>query len=963
LILIKPIIQLKNYSTNKVKNADRKKWGDNMSQIKKWFILILLVLVGGITFLGAGVNLVTDWWWFGSIGFLSSFLTILKGKIVFKLGAWLLITGFIFINLLFTKRKVIEFWERVKHSQEEDEDNIIELNTSEASTRWMKLITPGRVTIVYLLLSLFVGFIFSNFGINGWELLLKFINSTPFGEVDPLFSKDIGFYLFKLPFHKLIYQLLSLSVVVSALLAGIIYFITATGNSFLERLNRKQIKYHLSILLAIFFAVKAWGYRLDMFDLLYSSRGVVFGASYTDVNAQLLSFKILMVISAVIALFSLVNIFMRDMKFIIGGIVTLFLASLVVGGVYPALIQQYIVEPNEIAKESPYIKHNIDFTRRAFNLNKIKEKDFPIKEEINYQDLEENPETVSNIRLWDSRPLKATYQQLQEIRSYYTFNDIDVDRYKIDGELRQVMLGARELDQDLLSQRAQTWVNQKLNYTHGFGVAMSPVSKVTSSGLPKFTIKDIPPQSKHIKVSQPRIYYGESTNEYIIANTKAEEFDYPQGDTNKYNTYQGSGGVKLNSLVKKVAFSFKYGTLKILLNSDITTDSQLMFNRNIKTRVRKVAPFLTYDQDPYLVINDSGQLYWIQDAYTTSRRYPYSEPHTRNGTNYIRNSVKVAINAYTGEMDFYVVDKEDPIIKTYQKIFPELFTSWSDMPEGLKDNLRYPEELFKLQTQVYNNYHMTNPRVFYNQEDVWNTPRESYGKLDVEGGQVSVSQESAITMEPYYALMNLPEAERESFILMLPFTPVEKNNLISWLAAKSSPEDYGELILYKFSKQKLVYGPMQIEAKIDQHSEISRQLSLWNQRGSEVIRGNLLTIPIGESILYIEPIFLQAEQSKLPELKRVIASTGERVVMQPTLSAAIRDLFNIKRQSEAPAEKEVEETPEVVQPGTIQNLVSEISDLYKEAQEEQRQGNWSKYGELIQELEEKINNLKQQVNE
>ncbi len=934
-----------------------------MSQIKKWFILILLVLVGGITFLGAGVNLATDWWWFGSIGFLSSFLTILKGKIVFKLGAWLLITGFIFINLLFTKRKVIEFWERVKHSQEEDEDNIIELNTSEASTRWMKLITPGRVTIVYLLLSLFVGFIFSNFGINGWELLLKFINSTPFGEVDPLFSKDIGFYLFKLPFHKLIYQLLSLSVVVSALLAGIIYFITATGNSFLERLNRKQIKYHLSILLAIFFAVKAWGYRLDMFDLLYSSRGVVFGASYTDVNAQLLSFKILMVISAVIALFSLVNIFMRDMKFIIGGIVTLFLASLVVGGVYPALIQQYIVEPNEIAKESPYIKHNIDFTRRAFNLNKIKEKDFPIKEEINYQDLEENPETVSNIRLWDSRPLKATYQQLQEIRSYYTFNDIDVDRYKIDGELRQVMLGARELDQDLLSQRAQTWVNQKLNYTHGFGVAMSPVSKVTSSGLPKFTIKDIPPQSKHIKVSQPRIYYGESTNEYIIANTKAEEFDYPQGDTNKYNTYQGSGGVKLNSLVKKVAFSFKYGTLKILLNSDITTDSQLMFNRNIKTRVRKVAPFLTYDQDPYLVINDSGQLYWIQDAYTTSRRYPYSEPHTRNGTNYIRNSVKVAINAYTGEMDFYVVDKEDPIIKTYQKIFPELFTSWSDMPEGLKDNLRYPEELFKLQTQVYNNYHMTNPRVFYNQEDVWNTPRESYGKLDVEGGQVSVSQESAITMEPYYALMNLPEAERESFILMLPFTPVEKNNLISWLAAKSSPEDYGELILYKFSKQKLVYGPMQIEAKIDQHSEISRQLSLWNQRGSEVIRGNLLTIPIGESILYIEPIFLQAEQSKLPELKRVIASTGERVVMQPTLSAAIRDLFNIKRQSEAPAEKEVEETPEVVQPGTIQNLVSEISDLYKEAQEEQRQGNWSKYGELIQELEEKINNLKQQVNE
>ncbi|GAB6098411.1 UPF0182 family protein [Halanaerocella petrolearia] len=927
--------------------------------LNKLLIIPIVLFIISSIFLNLGVNFYTDLLWFKGLNFSDSFWTIIQNKIGFKLGTWLLISIIIFINLLFTKKKVVEFWENLKKKQEEKDSDIIELNPVD-SNKWLEILTPGRATFIYLLLSLVVGFIFSNVSANDWQLALKFFNSTLFGKTDPLFNKDIAFYVFKLPFYNLLYQILTLTVVLSGFISGAIYLLTASGSSFLSKLNDNHIKSHMSILLSAFFLLKAWGYRLNMFRLLYSERGVVFGASYTDVNAQLLALKVLSILTIIIAIFIFTNIFFKNMKFIIGGIITLFIASILLGNIYPGLVQQYQVEPNEIAKESPYIKHNIKFTREAYNLDEIEEREFPVKERMTYQDIKNNPTTINNIRLWDSRPLKSTYSQLQEIRSYYSFNDIDIDRYKVDGEVKQVMLGARELNQDLLSNQAQTWVNKRLNYTHGFGMAMSPVNEVTKEGLPKFIVKDIPSQSKGIKIKQPRIYYGELTNEYVVSNTKAKEFDYPQGDINQYVNYQGTGGIKLDSIIKKVAFSLKYNTLKLLLNNDITNDSRLMFRRNIKSRVQRIAPFLKYDQDPYLVVGEDGRFYWVQDAYTTTSLYPYSEP--QRWGNYIRNSVKVVIDAYNGDIKFYIVDRSDPIIQTYQKIFPDLFTSFKDMPTGLKDNIRYPVDLFKIQAQMYNNYHMQNPKVFYNKEDLWNTPQESYSEAGQDNSKLTnYRSDSEIKMQPYYVLMNLPQETKRNFLLMQPFTPVKKNNLNAWLAAKSNPEDYGKLILYKFPKQKLIYGPMQIEARIDQDSSISKQLSLWNQRGSQVIRGNLLTIPIDQSLLYVEPIYLQAEQSKLPELKRIIVSYGERLAMAPNLKLALRKLFGITKDREEPEVEEPLEPAEGVEPATVKGLVTEIDKLYNQTQDALKAGNWSQYGELITELKEKIDNLKSKV--
>ncbi|GAB6138599.1 UPF0182 family membrane protein [Halanaerobaculum tunisiense] len=921
-----------------------------MNKLKKLLILLITVFIVSSIFLGLGVNFFTDWLWFENLNFADTFWTIITGKIGFKLGTWLLVSSIVLINLLVTKPKVMDFWQRIKERKENQGEDVVELNPVESS-KWLKFITPGKITLVYLFASLVIGFIFSNVSSRGWEVLLKFLNSTSFGQTDPLFSKDLGFYIFKYPFYNLLYQLLSLALILSGVVSGAIYLLTSSGSSFFNKLNSNHIKYHLSILLAIFFGLKAWGYRLDMFKLLYSGRGVVFGASYTDVNAQLLALKVLFVISIIVAIFIFSNIFFKNLKFIIGGVVALVVASLVLGNLYPTFIQQYQVEPNEINREAPYIKHNIEFTQQAYNLDEIEEREFPIEEKMTYEDITNNQTTVDNIRLWDTRPLKSTYGQLQEIRSYYSFNDIDVDRYKINGDLQQVMLGARELNQDLLPDRAQTWVNKRLNYTHGFGLAMSPVNKVTAGGQPEFIIQDVPPKSKGPQIKQPRIYYGELTNEYVVANTKAQEFDYPQGNKNKYYTYQGSGGIKLDSLAKKVGFALKYGTLKLLLNNDITADSRLMFRRNIKSRVQRVAPFLRYDQDPYLVIGDKDRLYWIQDAYTTTNLYPYSEP--QDWGNYIRNSVKVVIDAYTGQMKFYVVDSSDPLIQTYQKIFPELFTAQSEMPQKIKDHLRYPVDLFNIQTQMYNNYHMRDPKVFYNKEDLWNIPQESY--TDIENQNNTTTTGSQVDMEPYYILMNLSEEQKEEFLLMLPFTPQKKNNLNAWLAAKPN----GELVLYRFSKQELIYGPMQIEARIDQDSNISKQLSLWNQQGSNVIRGNLLTIPLGKSLLYVEPIYLQAEQGELPELKRVIVSHGEGLAMARNLELAIQKLFGVTKEDQE--ETRADLPPETEQSATVKSLIAEIDDLYQQAQEESQAGNWSQYGELLQELEDKLNKLKDRV--
>jgi len=621
------------------------------------------------------------------------------------------------------------------------------------------------------------------------------------------------------------------------------------------------------------------------------------------------------------------------------GLAVLVGVSILLGGIYPTIIQSAVVLPNEGTKERPYILNNIEATRVAYGLDKIREEEFPVKEGISFEDIEKNDKIISNIRLWDWRPIKQTLKQIQAIRLYYDFNSVDMDRYYFNGNYQQVMVSPRELDKDKIPEQAKTWVNETLTYTHGYGVVVNPVNKISGEGLPELLIKDIPPVSSvNLTITRPEIYYGEITKGYVIVKTKAKEFDYPKGDENVYSTYAGNGGIPVSSLWRRILFSIKYSNMQILLTTNFTSESRIMINRNIQERVNKVAPFLGYDKDPYMVISKEGKLFWIQDAYTISSSYPYSTPVKGGYFNYIRNSVKVVIDAYNGTIDFYIIDQKDPVVKVYQNIFPQLFKNFDQMSEDLKEHIRYPKDLFQVQAELYSTYHMMDPDVFYNKEDYWNTPNEIYA-------------ENEIRMEPYYIVTKLPGHDREEFILMTPFTPSTKNNMIAWLAAKNDQPEYGDLVVYKFPKEKLIFGPMQIEARIDQDSEISQQLTLWGQKGSTVIRGNLLVIPIEESIIYVEPLYLRAETGEIPELKRVIVSNGSDVVIGNNLEDALEKLF-----ARSFGDREIVVAGEEK---TLKDLIKEAAGYYESAQEFAREGNWSEYGEELQKLEQTLKLLEE----
>ncbi|MGB6607801.1 MAG: UPF0182 family protein, partial [Atribacterota bacterium] len=558
---------------------------------------------------------------------------------------------------------------------------------------------------------------------------------------------------------------------------------------------------------------------------------------------------------------------------------------------------------------------------------------------ISFEDIEKNDKIISNIRLWDWRPIKQTLKQIQAIRLYYDFNSVDMDRYYFNGNYQQVMVSPRELDKDKIPEQAKTWVNETLTYTHGYGVVVNPVNKISGEGLPELLIKDIPPVSSvNLTITRPEIYYGEITKGYVIVKTKAKEFDYPKGDENVYSTYAGNGGIPVSSLWRRILFSIKYSNMQILLTTNFTSESRIMINRNIQERVNKVAPFLGYDKDPYMVISKEGKLFWIQDAYTISSSYPYSTPVKGGYFNYIRNSVKVVIDAYNGTVDFYIIDQKDPVVKVYQNIFPQLFKNFDQMSEDLKEHIRYPKDLFQVQAELYSTYHMMDPDVFYNKEDYWNTPNEIYA-------------ENEIRMEPYYIVTKLPGHDREEFILMTPFTPSTKNNMIAWLAAKNDQPEYGDLVVYKFPKEKLIFGPMQIEARIDQDSEISQQLTLWGQKGSTVIRGNLLVIPIEESIIYVEPLYLRAETGEIPELKRVIVSDGSDVMIGNNLEDALEKLF-----LRSFGDREIVVAGEEK---TLKDLIQEAAGYFENAQKFASEGNWSMYGEELQKLEQTLKLLEE----
>lgn len=896
------------------------------------FVIIGIVLLV-VIIVGAIASIYIDIIWFKSVQYVAVFWKILltKGVVMLFFAAAFFILSF--INLSFARRFAPEF--QVEISQDEFERPEIQLYKSLQNIQ----INKKLVFWFSLIIALFMGF---SEGAS-WEKILIYLNRTSFGTSDPIFNRDIGFYMFSLPFWEFVRNWLSFALTLIAVVVGAIYILKrAIKYEYKKLIIETPVKVHLSLLIGFILILKSWQYWLNAFKILYSTRGVIFGAGYADTHATLFALRVLMVLALVCAALFFVTARKENWKLPALGLAVLVGVSILLGGIYPAIIQSAVVLPNEGTKERPYILNNIESTRAAYGLDKIKVEEFPVKEEISFEDIEKNKDTIRNIRLWDRRPIKQTLKQIQAIRLYYDFNSVDVDRYYFNGDYQQVFLSPRELDKDKIPEQARTWVNEVLTYTHGYGVVVTPVNKISGEGLPELLIKDIPPVSSvNLDITRPEIYYGEITKGYVIVKTKAKEFDYPKGDENVYSTYAGNGGMPVSSLWRRILFSIKYSNPQILLTTNLTPDSRIMINRNIQERVEKVAPFLSYDKDPYMVISKEGKLFWIQDAYTISNNYPYSTPIGEGSLNYIRNSVKVIIDAYNGTMDFYIIDQKDPLVEVYKNIFPQLFKNFDQMPGDLKEHIRYPKDLFQIQAELYSTYHMMDPDVFYNKEDYWETPNELYG-------------EDEIKMEPYYIITKLPGHEKEEFILMTPFTPSMKSNMIAWLAAKNDQPEYGNLIVYKFPKEKLIYGPMQIEARIDQDSEISQQLTLWGQKGSTVIRGNLLVIPVEESILYVEPLYLRAEKGEIPELKRVIVSNGSDVVMGNNLEDALGKLF-----ARTFGEREIVITGEEK---TLKDLIKEAARYYESAQEFSQEGNWSRYGEELQKLEQ-ILKLLEEVSE
>ena len=747
-------------------------------------------------------------------------------------------------------------------------------------------LSPLLWRLLILAVALVLGLLIAMGETGSWDLILRFVYQAPYGGNDPLFDKDIGFYLFSLPVYVAVKNWLLWILLLATLMAGSIYFLH--DDISLDpppwRFSSAAIA-HGSALLGLYFAIKAWSYALDRYLMLYNDNGVVVGAGYADVHVELPALWLLIGLAAVAAIVAWANVRLRTIRLLIAAPLLVFGGSFLFAELIPGLFERFFVKPNELQLETPYIRQNIALTREAYNLGQIAVKPFPAEQDLTFQSLKDNSGTIDNIRLWDWQPLMDTYAQLQEIRTYYRFLDVDVDRYNLGDSYQQVTLAARELDPLLLSANAQTWVNLHLLFTHGNGAVMSSVTQKSAEGLPIFYLKDIPPiATGGPPITEPRIYFGQGSPGYVIVKTSTPEFDYPKGKDNAYARYDGADGIPIGGIGWRALFAWQMDDLNILLSDYITSESRILLHRNIKDRVGTIAPFLQLDRDPYVVISE-GRLYWMQDAYTTSAWFPYAKPEPDGGDlNYIRNSVKVVIDAYNGTVDFYVTEPADPIVATYRRIFPALFKPLDAMPPDLQKHIRYPEDLFNIQALQYRAYHMDAPEVFYNREDLWQFPREPTAPDEMNAG-------GETRMAPYYIMMRLPGEPQTEFFLMLPMTPSKRENMIAWLAARCDLPEYGKLIVYEFPKDKLVYGPFQIEALINQNTEISQQISLWNQMGSRVIRGTLLVVPIGNSILYVSPLYLRAQSGQLPELKRVIAAYGDRVVMEETLPGALAALF------------------------------------------------------------------------
>jgi uncharacterized membrane protein (UPF0182 family) len=830
----------------------------------------VIALLACVTLL---LGTVQKWLWMRQLGYSGVFWTLFSVKWVMFLVAFGVAGLFLWINLRAAVKTVDGIAEEpatTAGSSRGEALKKLQLDLSPTVLLW----AMGVVSVIIAL--------FFAFGASAqWDTYLRFRYGGSFGIADPLFGVDLGFYFFRLPFYELLQG--SLTVLTIAAL-GILSFLTVldlrrTKLGTISKIGENTAR-HIVMLLAILAVSLGWGFVLDHYELVYSTLGVVHGAGYAAAHVTRISLWIMVAASAIafcLLIRSLFRLHLKSLAIGIGAYVLLYVVAVVA---VPRLFESFVVQPSELSLELPYLTHYIAFTRSAYNLDSIQETAYPSLTDLTPAVLARNQDTIQNIRLWDTRPLLQTYQQTQAIRLYYDFYNVDTDRYHLPDGYHQVMLSTRELAPKLPAQ-AQTWVNKNLEFTHGDGLVMNFVSKTVGGGFPQYLIKNIPPESEPgLNISQPAIYYGEVAPGYKIVATGIKEFDYPKGNNNVYTSYQGTGGIPLDSLSKRLLFTWTQQDINILLTSYLKPQSKIQIWRGVQERVSQVAPFLLLDKDPYAVLSD-GRLYWIQDAYTTSDRYPYSSPETDGtaaGMNYIRNSVKVIVDMYNGSVSFYIMDPKDPVLNVYRRAFPGVFKNLSELSSGLKSHLRYPQDLFAIQASQYSTFHMTDPQVFYNREDLWVAPQEKYN------GNVAA-------MEPYYILMKLPGSDQLEYLMMTPFTPQNRDNMIAWLAARCDFPDYGKMLFYELPKDKLIYGPNQVSAMIDQSTTISQQLTLWDQKGSGVIRGKLVVIPIENAFLYVVPLYLRAEGTNFPQLKRVIVATGDKVVMEPTLDEALSALF------------------------------------------------------------------------
>ena len=965
---------------------------------KKVSIIILIVVVAASLFLTL-VGFISDFMWFKEMGYVAVFFTQLVTQLKVGIPTFIIVTGLVMLYLHHLRKS---YFAKIASSEATD------MKKLNRTTNWLAVAFGVVATVMSVT--------------NLWFEILKFANSTDFDITDPLFSFDISFYLFKLEFLSQLNEIL-IGVIVGFVILTIVYYIilmtvrtpdvfkeepvqgaetaedseeryTGNANPFggnpfgdnpfggsnannakdpfskiFESLTGKKVNARpikpkkqfddgnfrqlmniasgkITILGFIFFIMLAINFFLRQFDLLHAHTGVVYGAGFTDVNITLWMYRILCGLAILSAIMFIVQMGRKKYKSLLTVPVIMILVGLVGTGA-GMLIQNFVVSPDEINKESQYLERNIQYTQYAYQLDDVDIKAFAADNKLTASDINANVETINNIRINDFDPAQQFYNQTQSIRQYYTFHDVDVDRYMINGKYTQTFLTAREIDENKID---TSWLNRHLKYTHGYGATLSRVDKVTSSGQPDVLIGNIPPESevKEIEITRPEIYFGELSNEYIVVNTDEKEFDYPDGQSNKYTMYEGKAGIKLN-FFNRVLFSIKEGSLKLLVSSNIDSDSKIIIYRNVIDRVRKIMPHLSYEADPYMVAVD-GKLYWMMDAYTTSSYYPYSEPIDGNtgSTNYIRNSVKVVVDAYNGDTNFYVVDEKDPIATTFQKIYPTLFKSFDEMPEGLKSHIRYPNYLFEIQASVYAKYHMEDVNVFYQREDMWDIASEIYG---MEKKQ----------MTPNYYIAKLPDEQKAEFFNSIPFTPKSKQNMTALMVARNDGENYGQLVLYQFPKSRTIYGPEQIEAQIDQNTEISKEFSLWSSAGTKYRRGNMFIIPINTSILYVEPVYLEATNSSIPEVKRIIVAYNDKIAYEETLADCLISLFGTKAQNGVSGS----ETTTPSQSGgedsaanmSARQLAELVQEYFTKAQNAQKNGDWAKYGEYLDKMEEYLNEL------